>query len=114
MDDILVYGGDKLIKKTNGKEFREYRVIKCDNGIIVKLVGRSFVKLLSFCHLYCYTDVWIHKLFLLLIILLTFSPLRYHYICRAYNDHVNSILETFIEDPPDIIVVNSCLWDLHR
>ena len=72
MDDILVYGGDKLIKKTNGKEFREYRVIKCDNGIIVKLVGISFVKLLSFCHPYC-TDVWIHKLFLPLIIILTFS-----------------------------------------
>ena len=35
-DDILVYGGDKLAKKTNGKEFREYRVIKLDNGIIIK------------------------------------------------------------------------------
>ena len=37
-DDILVYGGDKLAKKTNGKEFREYRVIKMDNGIIIKYV----------------------------------------------------------------------------
>ncbi|KAL5266498.1 hypothetical protein ACHWQZ_G003773 [Mnemiopsis leidyi] len=73
-EDILVYGGDKLAKKTNGKEFREYRVIKLDNGIIIK----------------------------------------YHYICRAYNDHVESILEHFMQDPPDIVVVNSCLWDLHR
>lgn len=73
-DDILVYGGDKLAKKTNGKEFREYRVIKLDNGIIIK----------------------------------------YHYICRAYNDHVESIVENFVSDPPDIVVVNSCLWDLHR
>ena len=52
-DDILVYGGDKLAKRTNGKEFREYRAIKMDNGIILKLASHyspsfhSFLVLLS-------------------------------------------------------------------
>lgn len=33
---------------------------------------------------------------------------------RCYYDRVEGILESFADDPPDIVVMNSCLWDISR
>ncbi|XP_077157363.1 PC-esterase domain-containing protein 1B-like isoform X2 [Paroedura picta] len=40
---------------------------------------------------------------------------RTYFICQAYSGYVESILEDFKAGPvPDLLILNSCLWDLNR
>ena len=38
----------------------------------------------------------------------------FYFVTRCYNDYMQSILDEFKLDPPHVIIMNSCLWDLHR
>ncbi|XP_062578307.1 PC-esterase domain-containing protein 1A-like isoform X1 [Saccostrea cucullata] len=41
--------------------------------------------------------------------------LRFYFVTRCYNTYVESILSDISKDPkPDIIIMNSCLWDISR
>nr|XP_022328234.1 PC-esterase domain-containing protein 1A-like [Crassostrea virginica] len=41
--------------------------------------------------------------------------LRFYFVTRCYNTYVESILSDLCQDPkPDIIIMNSCLWDISR
>ncbi|XP_015284810.1 PREDICTED: PC-esterase domain-containing protein 1B-like, partial [Gekko japonicus] len=40
---------------------------------------------------------------------------RFYFITRICSDYMESILEDFKADPaPDVVILNSCLWDLNR
>uniref|UniRef100_A0A8D0HU51 Family with sequence similarity 113 n=1 Tax=Sphenodon punctatus TaxID=8508 RepID=A0A8D0HU51_SPHPU len=40
---------------------------------------------------------------------------RFYFLTRAYSDYLESILDDFKEGPePDLVLVNSCIWDLTR
>lgn len=42
---------------------------------------------------------------------------KYHFLTRIYNDYVESILKDIEEEItacPDVLVINSCLWDISR
>lgn len=40
--------------------------------------------------------------------------IMFYFVTRCYNNYVQSILDGFKLEPPQIIIMNSCLWDLHR
>lgn len=41
--------------------------------------------------------------------------IRFYFVTRCYNTYVESILSDLSRDPkPDIILMNSCLWDISR
>ena len=40
---------------------------------------------------------------------------RFYFVTRCYNTYMESILADFSKDPkPDVIIINSCLWDISR
>ncbi|OWF49533.1 PC-esterase domain-containing protein 1B-like [Mizuhopecten yessoensis] len=40
---------------------------------------------------------------------------RFYFVTRCFNNYVNSILTELKEEPrPDIVIINSCLWDITR
>ena len=39
---------------------------------------------------------------------------RYYFVTICYGDYVEEILQELSLEPTDIIVMNSCLWDVHR
>lgn len=40
---------------------------------------------------------------------------RFYFLTRAYSAYVESVLRDFTAGPPpDVVIVNSCLWDLNR
>ncbi|ESO96915.1 hypothetical protein LOTGIDRAFT_187972, partial [Lottia gigantea] len=41
--------------------------------------------------------------------------IRFYFITRTYNNYVESVLKTFRSEPePDVLLLNSCLWDITR
>ena len=42
------------------------------------------------------------------------TVIMFYFVTRCYNDYMQSILDEFKLDPPHAIIMNSCLWDLHR
>ncbi|XP_061184626.1 PC-esterase domain-containing protein 1A-like [Saccostrea echinata] len=41
--------------------------------------------------------------------------IRFYFVTRCYNTYMESILSDISKDPkPDIIIMNSCLWDISR
>lgn len=42
------------------------------------------------------------------------TTIMFYFVTRCYNDYMQSILDEFKLDPPHVIIMNSCLWDLHR
>ncbi|UYV75576.1 hypothetical protein LAZ67_13000652 [Cordylochernes scorpioides] len=40
--------------------------------------------------------------------------IRFYFITKVLGDYIFSLLEGFRKDPPDIIIVNSCIWDITR
>uniref|UniRef100_A0A914WPS6 Uncharacterized protein n=1 Tax=Plectus sambesii TaxID=2011161 RepID=A0A914WPS6_9BILA len=43
-----------------------------------------------------------------------FHLVQYYFVTKCYYDRVEGILESFLDEPPDIVVMNSCLWDISR
>ena len=44
-----------------------------------------------------------------------FHLIRFYFVTRAYNTYIESILTDLCEDPkPDVVIMNSCLWDISR
>ena len=44
-----------------------------------------------------------------------YNLLRFYFVTRCYNTYVESILSDLSEDPkPDVVIMNSCLWDITR
>ncbi|XP_060073002.1 PC-esterase domain-containing protein 1A-like [Ylistrum balloti] len=40
---------------------------------------------------------------------------RFYFVTRCFNNYVNSIFTELKEEPrPDVVIVNSCLWDISR
>ena len=39
---------------------------------------------------------------------------RYYFITICYGPYVEEVLQELSQEPTDIIVMNSCLWDVHR
>ena len=39
---------------------------------------------------------------------------RYYFVTICYGDYVEKVLQELSVEPTDIIVMNSCLWDVHR
>ena len=39
---------------------------------------------------------------------------RYYFVTICYGNYVEEILQELSVEPTDIIVMNSCLWDVHR
>lgn len=42
------------------------------------------------------------------------GSLEFKYITRAYNKYVEELVQQVSEEAPDVLVVGSCLWDLHK
>lgn len=42
------------------------------------------------------------------------TSIMFYFITRCYDEYMQSILDEFKLDPPHVIIMNSCLWDLHR
>lgn len=41
--------------------------------------------------------------------------IRFYFITRVYNSYVETVLADLAKDPvPDVIIMNSCLWDITR
>lgn len=40
--------------------------------------------------------------------------IRFYFVTRCFNKKVEDILEDLKKIPPDILIMNSCLWDLSR
>jgi len=42
--------------------------------------------------------------------------LRFYFVTRVYSQYMESVIADLVidEHPPDIIIVNSCLWDITR
>ncbi|KAK3597756.1 hypothetical protein CHS0354_006115 [Potamilus streckersoni] len=41
--------------------------------------------------------------------------IRFYFVTRCYNTYVESILSDLSKEPePDVIIINSCLWDISR
>ncbi len=38
----------------------------------------------------------------------------FYFVTRCYGEYMQSILDDFKLEPPHVIIMNSCLWDLHR
>lgn len=44
-----------------------------------------------------------------------FHLVRFYFLTRVYSDYVESVLADFKDGPPpDILLINSCIWDLNR
>ncbi|XP_067656944.1 PC-esterase domain-containing protein 1A-like [Haliotis asinina] len=40
---------------------------------------------------------------------------RFYFVCRCYNAYMESILADLSDEPrPDVVILNSCLWDISR
>ena len=39
---------------------------------------------------------------------------RYYFVTRCFNEHMESILNELKTLNPDVIIMNSCLWDIHH
>ncbi|KAK3266085.1 hypothetical protein CYMTET_25269, partial [Cymbomonas tetramitiformis] len=42
------------------------------------------------------------------------GSLEFKYITRVYNKYVEELVQQVSEEAPDVLVVGSCLWDLHK
>ena len=42
------------------------------------------------------------------------TMIMFFFATRCYGEYLQSILDDFKLDPPHVIIMNSCLWDLHR
>ena len=42
------------------------------------------------------------------------TTVMFYFVTRCYGEYMQSILDDFKLDPPHVIIMNSCLWDLHR
>ena len=40
--------------------------------------------------------------------------LGFYFVTRCYSDYLSKVLGELQASPPDVIIMNSCLWDLHR
>ncbi|XP_071090826.1 PC-esterase domain-containing protein 1A-like isoform X1 [Haliotis cracherodii] len=41
--------------------------------------------------------------------------IRFYFVCRCYNAYMESILADLSDEPrPDVVILNSCLWDISR
>ncbi len=44
-----------------------------------------------------------------------FHLVRLYMVTRCYNEYFETILDDFSQEPtPDVIIMNSCLWDVSR
>lgn len=44
-----------------------------------------------------------------------FNLIRFYFVTRCYNNYMESILSDLSQDPkPDVVMMNSCLWDISR
>ena len=40
---------------------------------------------------------------------------RFYFVTRCYNQYVESVLRDIVSGPkPDLVIMNSCLWDMTR
>ena len=39
---------------------------------------------------------------------------KFYFVTRCFSEHVQSILDEVKQFPPHVVIMNSCLWDLHR
>lgn len=40
---------------------------------------------------------------------------RFYFVTRIYNSYMETILADLVSGPPpDVVIVNSCLWDISR
>ena len=40
---------------------------------------------------------------------------RFYFVTRCYNSYMESILSDLSKEPkPDVVILNSCLWDISR
>ena len=42
------------------------------------------------------------------------TTIMFYFVTRCYGEYMQSILDCFKLEPPHVIIMNSCLWDLHR
>lgn len=42
------------------------------------------------------------------------TVITYYFVTRVYGEYMKSIVATFENEPPDVLIMNSCLWDLSR
>ena len=42
------------------------------------------------------------------------TVVMFYFVTRCYGDYIKSVIDTFDTAPPDIVIMNSCLWDLCR
>ena len=42
------------------------------------------------------------------------TTIMFFFVTRCYGEYMQSILDDFKLKPPDVMIMNSCLWDLHR
>ena len=42
------------------------------------------------------------------------TVVRFYFVTRCYSDYMQKILDELAKFHPDVIIMNSCVWDLHR
>lgn len=42
------------------------------------------------------------------------TEIKFFFVARCYGEYMKSIIAKFETEPPDVIIMNSCLWDLCR
>ena len=42
------------------------------------------------------------------------TVVTFYFVTRCYGEYMESIIATLEKEPPDVIIMNSCLWDLCR
>lgn len=42
------------------------------------------------------------------------TVVKFYFVTRCFSEHVQSLLDEMKEFQPHVIIMNSCLWDLHR
>lgn len=40
--------------------------------------------------------------------------ISYFFLTRVFGDYVRSIVTRLAHDPPDVVIISSCLWDITR
>ena len=42
--------------------------------------------------------------------------LKFYFLTKCYNEYVETVLEELVQEGtgPDVLIMNSCLWDLTR
>ena len=44
----------------------------------------------------------------------THHRVRFYFVTRVFSRYMSSVLEDLRADAPDVVLVNSCIWDISR